>query len=245
MSQGTVIKILATADVHSPEYLQLYVNLLKGLQEEPDLIVWAGDMVKKNNVHALRPVIEHTRKRLSRTTIVAIFGNEEYRGYEDKYMKMYNDIIWLNDNYTIMKVKGVSLGIIGTRGALDKPTTWQKKNMPWIENYYKELPNKIMGLAKEIRSKCDILVLVSHYGVSYKNLMGENRIIWPHLASKSMEKIIRPDLFDLIIHAHAHKATIEKIVINNVPVYNVSLPAFKKLFMIEVKPVRKGLLAWF
>ena len=238
------ITLLATADVHSPRYLMAFITKLRELPGKPDLIIWAGDMVEKNNINALEPVLKYTREKFPETPIVSIFGNEEYRGYEEHYISRYRDIIWVNDSYVIHEVGDTRIGIIGTRGSLDKLTSWQARNMPWLQKYYRQLPQKILDLAKKLRRQCDIIILVSHYGVTYRNLKGEHPSAWPYLASKHMETIIKPDIVDIVIHGHAHKAIIEKITINNVPVYNVSFPAFNKIFMIVLEARKKGLLYW-
>jgi len=228
------LTIAVTADVHSPKYLDLYSKALKALSMKPDLFIWAGDMVNKNDIGSLKPVIDVTYNVLGNVEIIGIFGNEEYRGYEDRYKKLYSGIKWVNDEYIILERKGLRIGVIGTRGALDKPTPWQAKNIPGIEEYYKNLPSKIKDLALSIRNKVDQLILVSHYGVTYKNLYGEPRRIWPYLASKAMEKIIDPRLFNIVVHGHAHNSVYERIIINSVPVYNVSLPARKKIMLIKI-----------
>lgn len=228
------LTIAVTADVHSPRYLDLYSKALKTLNTKPDLLIWAGDMVNKNDIGSLRPVIEITYSALGNIEIIGVFGNEEYRGYEDRYKKLYPEIKWVNDEYIVLESKGFRIGIIGTRGALDKPTPWQARNIPGIEEYYRSLPSKIKELALSIRNKVDQLILVSHYGVTYRNLYGEPRKIWPYLASRAMEKIIDPRLFNIVVHGHAHNSVYEKIMINNVPVYNVSLPARKKIVLIKI-----------
>ncbi len=226
--------IAVTADVHSPRYLDLYSKTLKALNVKPDLFIWAGDMVNRNDIGSLKPVIDITYNVFSDVEIISIFGNEEYRGYEERYKKSYPRIKWVNDEYIILERKGLRIGIIGTRGALDKPTPWQTKNIQGIEEYYRNLPSKIKELALSIRNKVDQLILVSHYGVTYRNLHGEPRRIWPYLASRAMEKIIDPRLFNIVIHGHAHNGVYEKILVNKVPVYNVSLPARKKIILIKI-----------
>lgn len=236
------LTIAATADVHSPRYLDLYSKALKELKIRPDLFIWAGDMVDKNDIGSLRPVMDLTFNVLRDTEIISIFGNEEYRGYEDRYRKLYPEIKWINDEYIILQKRSLKVGIIGTRGALDKPTSWQAKNIPYIKEYYRNLPLKIRELALNLRNKVDQLILVSHYGVTYSNLYGEPRKIWPYLASRSMGKIIDPKLFDIVIHGHVHNGVNEKIMVNNVPVYNVSLPARKKIVLLRISPGILGFL---
>ncbi len=238
------VRVVATGDVHSPVYLQLYLAALREAPDNIDLVLWAGDMVEKNDVYALRPVLDYTRRKYVFTPIVAVFGNEEYRGYEDEYRRRYPGVRWLDDEYFSLTIHGLRIGIVGGRGALDKPTPWQARNIPGIAEYYRSLPEKLRGLAEEHRGEVDIMILLLHYGVTYRNLQGEKTFIYPYLASRRMEKIINPGLFDIVIHAHAHQARIPVTYVNNVPVYNVSLPARGKLVEITLEPVKRGLLRW-
>ncbi|NPA97974.1 MAG: metallophosphoesterase [Crenarchaeota archaeon] len=238
------MKIAATADIHSPKYLSLFIKSLKELEENPDVFVLAGDIVYKNKIEMLRPVIESIRRNLGDIRIIGVFGNEEYRDYEEKYIQRYPEIVWLNDSYVILEINGLKTGFIGTRGALDRPTTWQLKNMPGIQEYYDSLPGRIEEIAYTLqRLNIDKMVLISHYGVTYRNLRGEPRHVWPHLASRKFEKIVEKGLFDLVIHGHAHNAVIDKVLIGKTPVYNVSLPARKKIVMIELSKYQ-GLERW-
>lgn len=242
-----MLKILATADIHSPRFLELFIRSINKVRVRPDLVVLAGDLVDKNNIYALKHVYEVLVKKYSDTRIISVFGNEEYRGYEDKYREMYPSFEWLNDEYTIIELDRTKIGIIGTRGALDKPTSWQSRHMPWLYNYYRDLPLRISKMIDDIRKKnVKHIILVSHYGVTYKNLEGEPRSIWPYLACSKMEKVIRDKRIDLVIHGHTHNAVKDKINIDGVDVYNVSLPARKEVVLINFTPEKKvfGLEKW-
>jgi len=227
--------ILATSDVHSPENLQLFLNALNSVSTTPQLVIFAGDMVKRNNIVALRPIINAVKQKLPGSRIISIFGNEEFLGYEELYMSIYKEITWLNDNHLRVELSGEELCIIGTRGALDKLTSWQQRKMPLLEKRYKELPSKIEKITRELRaSGCKKIILVSHYGVTYKNLSGEDPSIYPYLACSRFEHIIEEGLVDIVIHGHAHRGSIEVMNIHRVLVYNVSLPARRKLVLINV-----------
>ena len=229
-----MIKILATADIHSPRYTSLFMKSIREVSDKPDLVILAGDLVEKNNVVALKPIYNYLLEKYENVPIIAVYGNEEYRGFEYKYREMYSGFKWLNDEYVVLKLESYQVAVIGTRGALDKPTTWQARNIPGIYKYYSELPGKIARLIDEIRGKgVDIVILVSHYGVTYKNLEGEPKSIWPYLACSRFEKVIVEKKVDLVIHGHAHNGVREVIYLGETPVYNVSLPARGRVVFIE------------
>jgi len=236
------VLILATADVHSPEYLNLYVSSIAKVKEKPDLILWVGDMVKRGRVDALRPVLEYTRKFLKDVPIYSIFGNEEYLGLEDKFKKMYPDVNWIDNEYVIVEIKNKpKLAIIGTRGALDRLTTWQRSHRPELAKVYRELPKLIGKLVKEARNKADIVIVVSHYTIGFKTCIGEPRMIWPELGSKAMEEAIKKFKPDAVIHGHAHKSRVLESKLNSIPIYNVSIVARKGVALLRLGRKPMGL----
>lgn len=223
----------ATSDIHSPENLPLFLRSLEKTSTTPEVFLLAGDIVDRNNVMALKPVYEALRKRFSSTKIVAVFGNEEYRGYEKLYETLYKDVHWLNDSY--IALNNGELCIVGTRGALDKPTVWQIKHMPGIEKYYRELPYKIAKMCEGLRETgCRKIILLSHYGVTSKNLAGERRESYQYLACTIFDRVLDKSLVDLVVHGHVHLGRIEIVEVNGVPVYNVALPARQKIVEIVV-----------
>ncbi|MGC8982778.1 MAG: metallophosphoesterase family protein [Desulfurococcaceae archaeon] len=225
--------IYATSDIHSPLYTPLFIEALNRTSGTPDIFLLVGDLVEKNNVMAFKQIYEALKRKFPSTAIVAVFGNEEYRGYEKLYETLYKDVTWLNDNYVALRDK--ELCIVGTRGGLDKPTTWQAKHMPGIERYYRELPFKIVNMCRELRkSGCKKILLASHYGVTDKNLVGEDPKTYPYLACTAFSKLISREVVDLVIHGHIHLGRLERVEVNGVPVYNVALPARKKIVELEI-----------
>ncbi len=236
--------IAAVGDVHSPKFLPLFLKSLGEVPVNIDAFILLGDIVEKNNVEAFAPVYEAIRKRFENVPVIGVFGNEEYRGFEREYYAKYPEISWLNDELRVFGLNRFKTCIVGTRGALDKPTPWQASNIPGILEYYRDLPGKIAGLLRECRdSEAEITILASHYGISYNNLKGEKPSIYPYLASQRMSEAVKPELVDLVIHAHAHNAVVEYTVVNNVLVYNASLPGRGRILVIEVKP-RRSILNW-
>ncbi|MEM4756679.1 MAG: metallophosphoesterase [Desulfurococcaceae archaeon] len=231
-----MVRILATSDVHSPRYLNMFMKAIEEIREEPNVFIFAGDMVERNNIYALKPIYELVKKRFPGTLMIAVYGNEEYWGFEDRYKREYPCINWLKDEYMLVNVGTKNICFVGTRGALDELTTWQRKNLPGLEKYYRSLPHKLLELIHLAKNKdCSITILISHYGVTYKNLVGEPVSIYPFLASQNLGKtIIDKKLVDLVIHGHAHQGRIEMIEINDVKIYNVSLPARGRIVGITI-----------
>ncbi len=239
------VRVLAVGDVHSPDYLSLYVDSIRRVSERVDAVLWAGDMVRRGRVEALEPVLRVTREVFPGVPIVSVFGNEEYMGLEDEFRKRYREVVWVDDDYVVLDVGGCRLGVVGTRGALERPTRWQRKNMPELWRVYRERPKRIERLVVEARGRADIVVLLSHYTVGFETARGEPSYALPEMGSRAMAEAVRRAKPDAVFHGHAHRATVLETRIDGVPVYNVALPARKNVYVGMVRRVRRGLEEFF
>lgn len=237
--------ILASSDIHSPRYLGLFKEALEKYSGPPPcLFLLAGDIVDKGNVAAAELVFKAIYEKFSDNSpsIVAVFGNEEYHDKEVLFIKNYNYITWLNDSYTIIECRGTRIGIVGTRGALERPTRWQRKNMPWLWRVYRERPRVIKELIKLVKKESDIVILLSHYALSKATIIGEPKSAWPEIYSPEMEKALIESRPNAAVHGHSHHGKPFALV-NGIPVYNVALPLNKRL--VKVCPVRTRTLLDF
>ena len=224
--------IVATADIHSPKYLPLLSNALRLVNfMDCEVFIIAGDIVAKGNVHAASHVFSLIRK-VYNGKIIAVFGNEDYEELSDKFRELYPDVIWLDDDYIDIDLSVGKVRIIGSRGVLDTPTSWQMKHIPDIVERYNK---RIKILEKLLSSSKYPTLLITHYAPTYATLKGEPSRIWPQLGSKKLESIIKRYKPLAVIHGHAHNGRIDHIEIDGIPIYNVSLPAFKRLFKISLK----------
>jgi len=240
------VVVLATADVHSPEYLNLYVSSIAKVKVKPDFILWAGDMVKRGRVDALQYVIDYTRKYIGDVPIYAVFGNEEYMGLEDEFKTKYPEVKWIDNEYVVVSISGKpKVAIVGTRGALDRLTSWQRSHKPELAKIYRELPKTIERLVREAKGKADIVVLVSHYTIGFKACIGEPRGIWPELGSKAMEEAVKRCKPDIVIHGHAHKSRVFETKIDSIPLYNVSIVARREVTLLRLRKKPMGLEMYF
>lgn len=227
------VLVAAVADVHAPRYLELFRQSLEALEEEPHLFVLAGDIVLKGKVEAMADVLSALRQRYD-GLVIAIFGNEEYTDLEPRFIEEYgSEVTWLNDSSITLEVSGTRVGVVGTRGSLDKPTTWQAKNVPGIEETYRNRVSKVEQLLAELDA--DVKLLVSHYALTYATLRGEKPSIWPYLGCKKFEDVLKRQRPTAAIHGHAHNSTVQKAMVGEVPVYNVSLPATKAITVIKLR----------
>ena len=233
-----MVNIVAVADVHSPKYLMHYMSALNRRREEcreADLVVWAGDMVYRGRVEALQAVIDVTFKICGEKRIVAVFGNEEYIGLEDKFVNSYPQIVWLNDTAIVLELgNGERIGVFGSRGALERPTRWQRKHHPELWQIYRKRPKILEEHVKRLKEEVGKVVVVLHYAPTFKTFVGEPQQIWPELGSRLIEAAILRSKPTVVIHGHAHKAKVLEARLGDVHIYNVSLPAKNDVTVLKI-----------
>ena len=237
------MRIAAVADVHAPRYLDLLNRALEssGLGDA-SLLVMAGDMIDKGKVRYFAQVYERVRRHF-KGPIVGVFGNEEYDEVKPE-LRRY-DVVWLDDEVYRVEVGGVRLSIVGTRGSLDSPTTWQAKHIPGIEEIYRARVERVRSLLREARRGSDLVVLVTHYAPRCGTLVGEDPRIWRFLASSAMGEVVREEQPEIVIHGHVHKGSVPTCRLGRSTVYNVSIPARGGITVIEVGPTEADITRWF
>ena len=230
----SLIKIAAVADVHYPKYAETFLRALDQIDySNIDLFLMVGDMVFKSKIAYYTNVLKVIREHW-KGVIVSVFGNEEYEEHEDQIIKRFPDVMWLRDESKNLVIKGAQVCIVGSRGTIERPTSWQARNIPNIMQIYKERERKIMRLIKRAKSQGMLTVLVTHYAPTHATLFGEKEEAWPFLGSLRMERVIKVTKPDLVIHGHAHNSKRNRAIVGGVPVYNVSLPAVRRISVIEV-----------
>jgi len=236
------LTIATLSDVHSPRYIHLLVASIANLTSrgvKVDLMLFAGDIVDKNVVTQLRVVLKVLAKLTDRyggiPPIVTVFGNEEYIGYEQEYRRMYPQIIWIDDEFRALDINGVSLCIVGSRGALLKPTMWQQRNLTNIEGIYRARVSKIKEMLRYCREH-GFTILITHYASTLATLEGEDPRIHKFLGYPIIENLDNKEKPDIAIHGHAHNSVKTYAKVNGVPVYNVSLPATKSITILNLDP---------
>ncbi|OYT62160.1 MAG: hypothetical protein B6U69_02275 [Thermofilum sp. ex4484_15] len=235
--------VVAVSDVHSPRYFDLFERALSKVKwSEVSLMILAGDMILKGRIKEYDRVIKAIRRYYD-GKIIGVFGNEEYEKLEPTLIEEYGgEILWLNDEDTYVKLDTGKVAIYGTRGILDIPTPWQRKHVPDITHkYLSRLDNLAKWLKKD--SGGSLSLMVSHYAVTYKTMVGERERIWPMLGSKRVERLIAHSSLDVAIHGHVHKSKVLEASLGNTKVYNVALIARGELTKITLS-TRKGLLEY-
>jgi Icc-related predicted phosphoesterase len=227
--------VYAVADIHSPRYLPLLREALGRLRETPCLLLLAGDLIDKGRAEMLEPVVRLLEDRLGGVPAAAVFGNEEYEEARARLRELAGPRVrWLDDEVGVWSCDGLRIAVVGTTGALDRPTRWQRRHRPELARVYRERPRLVERLIREARGVGDRVILLSHYGLARATLRGEDPRIWPELYSSSMEEVIVRSRPDAAVHGHAHNGT-PRASVGGVPVYNVALPLNRRLVKITFR----------
>ncbi len=236
-----MIQIAACADIHSPKYIEEFENSLKKIKIQIDLFLFAGDLILKGKYEEIYKLIGILDK-YEITNIYSVFGNEEYDTLYDKILELAADkITFLKDQTKLLKIKNKSVGIVGTKGSLDRPTFWQAKNIPDISKTYTDRIFKIEELLKNL--KTDFKIFLSHYAPTFLTLSGEKKSAFPSIGSKRFEPILKKYPPDIVIHGHSHIGR-KFAYLGSIPIYNVAFPLRRAVTMIKL-PTRGSLLSYF
>ncbi len=230
--------IASTADIHSPQYYQEFLSALERMEKKPDLFLLAGDMVDNGSVLEMEKVVNALFGKVD-CPVVACFGNNEYQEIREEMKRRFREIIFLDDSYVVLKIRGEDVGIVGSTGSLDSPTSWQVRNIPNIREIYRERISKVDGLLEKI-SNASFRILLIHYSPTYRTLEGEPRRTYPFLGSRKMEEVLWKREPSLVVHGHSHKGK-RFAWVGRVPVYNVALPVNKEIVLIDTSTLKPGL----
>ncbi|MEM5777187.1 MAG: metallophosphoesterase [Candidatus Aenigmatarchaeota archaeon] len=231
--------IAATSDIHSPTYYEQFVRAIDFMSSRPDIFLLAGDIVDRGKIEEYQKILNAMFGKVN-CPIIACFGNSEFgKEYTDKIKEKYKQIIFLEDESITLDIDDKKIGIVGTKGSLDRPTFWQSRNIPGIEEEYAKRIEKMKQLLFEL--KTDIKILLTHYVPTYKILEGENINTYPELGSQETEKVILETKPNLVICGHAHKGK-RQAWVDSIPIFNVGLVLNNKIVLIDIdKDLKYGL----
>lgn len=234
------MRLAAVGDIHGREFLSAFVTSLAAV-DRPDLFLLAGDITDHNRIEEFGEVIAEVQGRVS-CPIVCVFGNNEWTPDHKKYREKF-DLVFLNDEARSFEVRGESLRVIGSTGALDEPTWWQRNNLPGIAQEYEQRVRRL----DQLLAGDDLRLLLTHYPPTYAT-MGREKEEWrAQLGSRRLERVVLRRQPNLVVHGHVHKgipaaelregqATLDAFAADRrpIPVHNVAFPVTKTVTMLNL-----------
>lgn len=230
--------IAATGDVHSPHYYEEFLSALDRLTIRPELFLIAGDMIDRGRVEEYEKIYNILFGKIQ-CPIIVCFGNNEFAQLREDLRQRFKEIKFLDDEYTTLNIKGVDVGIIGSTGSLDIPTSWQRRNVPNIEAIYKRRMALIDSLLQRLLP-IKLRILLIHYTPTYKTLEGENPAFYGKLGTFRLENTLITRSPDLVIHGHSHRGK-RFVWVDKVPVFNVAFPLNREIVIIDTDTLKPGL----
>ncbi|MGY5865027.1 MAG: metallophosphoesterase [Candidatus Thorarchaeota archaeon] len=229
------VRILAIADVHSPRFLNEFRGNLTA-HEPPDVFLFAGDMINRGNAEEYKTVLDILEETLGDSfPIIGCFGNEEYSEVRKDIISIVGDrMLLLDEKSTIVELKGLKIGIVGTQGSLDKATSWQRRNIPRMKGVFERRAKRAESLLKKMDKHVDHRILLMHYSPCLETCEGEEEKAFSWLGSRKFYKIVVKQQPDLVIHGHVHNSVRHEFVIGKTLVRNVSLPAVGSITSIDL-----------
>ncbi len=230
-----IIASISDLETLSDELTSLEI-MLKEIKK-PDLFLFAGDIYDYKKPEQYKEIASLLKKYKINCPIIAVFGNREFQEDESKIKKYAGKTFrFLDDDAITLKIKGKTVGIVGSRGCLDKPTFWQMKTIPKVYQEYKERFHKLSKILEDL--KADVKILLTHYAPTYKTLRGEYPAIYPGLGSKYFEKVLISSKTTLAVHGHAESG-IPLAFVDSIPVFNVAYPVNRKIVLIDTENLPK------
>ncbi len=238
------MRIAAVGDIHGRENLDAFRADLERLGPV-DLFLLAGDTTERNDIDAFGSVLQTIREHVD-APLWAVFGNNEYAHDHPTYIERYADrfrMRFLQDQDAPFEAHGKRLRVIGSLGSLDRPTWWQRRNLPHLEGEYKQ---RVEELDRLLQGD-DHRMLLTHYPPTYATMGGEKEAWRPELGCKALEPVLVRRRPTLVVHGHIHKgipyATLgargETLDAFNegagsIPVHNVAYPVRKGITTFDL-----------
>ena len=215
------------------------------LDGKADLVLLAGDLTSHGTPEEAQ-ILAHAA-RLVDIPVFAVLGNHDWHaGRSDEIVKLLEDagITVLDRGATVHEVKGIEVGIVGTKGFVGGfPGSYLPDfGEPLLREVYAAGMAEANAIDAGLRAvaMCPVRLLVMHYSPTETTLEGEPPGIWTFLGTDRMAAPIAEHAPDLVVHGHAHAGRFEGRV-GEVPVYNVSVPVMERDFwLFELSGVKQA-----
>jgi Icc-related predicted phosphoesterase len=226
-----VVRIAAVGDVHctktSAGELQ---SLFLAATQQADALLLCGDLTD----YGLPEEAEVLVKELSVVSIptLAVFGNHDYEADKIEEVKQ----ILSDAKVKVLDGDACEIAGVGFAGVKGFAGGFGTKALgAWGETAIKQFVHEAIDEALKLEAalaklQTDQKVAVLHYSPIQATVEGEPPEIFPFLGSSRLEEPLTRYSVFAALHGHAHRGQLEGRTMNQIPVYNVSMPLLKQHF---------------
>lgn len=238
------VRIAAAGDVHcSPAIREQTLAAFARLRGKADVLLLAGDLTTHGEPEQADVLLEACAQL--DMPVIAVLGNHDWhvgRGEELAAQLGEGGVRVLEREHLVLPVDGVELGIAGLKGFVGGFAGSHLPDFgePLLRRVYAVTSDDVAALDASLKAiaHCPLRVVLLHYAPTAETLVGEPEGIWTLLGSGRLAAPIAEHEPDLVVHGHAHAGTFEGRI-EQVPVYNVSVPVLRQAFWVfELAGVR-------
>jgi len=223
-------RIAAVGDLHYSKATQGSLQpLLAQIAESADLLLLCGDLTDYGLAEEGQALGRELQASL-RIPIVAVLGNHDYQAGQvgDIVAALRQANVQILDGDTC-EVLGVGIaGVKGFAGGFGRGTlgAWGESA---IKSFVQEAVNEALKLETALaRLRTTHRIALLHYSPIRATVEGEPPEIFPWLGTSRLEEPIDRYPVTAVVHGHAHNGAPEGATLGKIPVYNVSLPLWRR-----------------
>jgi Icc-related predicted phosphoesterase len=231
------LRIAAAGDIHCSEaHRDEAMRSVAALDGRADLVLFAGDLTTHGEP-AQAAVLAEACAGLD-VPIFAVLGNHDWHvNRRDELVATLQEggITVLDRDWTTCTAAGTEVGIVGCKGFIGgfPGSHLPDFGEPSLRGIYRETSAEVEALDRGLReiALCPTRIVLLHYAPVEATICGEPPGIWAFLGTDRLAAPIAEHEPDLVLHGHAHSGTFEG-AIDDVPVYNVSVPVIARDFWL-------------
>jgi Icc-related predicted phosphoesterase len=231
------LRIAAAGDMHcQPSRAQEAREAFGALRDSIDLLLLAGDLTTHGQPEQAQVLADACRDL--DVPIYAVWGNHDWHCDDiDAIRPILEDagITLLERETATVCVGPTEIGIVGLKGFVGgfPGSHLPDFGEPLLRRVYAETTADVAALDQGLKAiaHCPLRIVLLHYAPTMETLRGEPETIWTMLGNDRIAAPIAEHEPDMVLHGHAHAGTFEGRI-DDVPVYNVSVPVLGKDFWV-------------
>ena len=224
------LRVAATADIHYGKHSRGSMQeVFAEISRAADVLLLCGDLTDYGLAEEAEELVADLHAAL-RIPALAVLGNHDFESGEAELITKVLDqagVIMLDA--AAHEINGIGFaGVCGFGGGFGRRmlNAWGE---PLIKQFVQEAIDHAVRLEQALaKLQTQKKVVVMHYAPIRGTVQGEDPEIFPFLGSTRLEEPINRFRATAVFHGHAHNGTAEGATATGVPVYNVSLPLWKK-----------------